>query len=603
LFWSRLNFSRKTYTQGPGQREIRVYLPVATREIRVAAHDRGLYRGRVAIAGVGLLATAWLLYSMFQFSGQASSAIGLQVFSMQAWAAFILACSAFIATADSISREKRDGTLGLLFLTHLKGRDVILGKLVSAVALFFSGGIATLPILTLPILLGGIRLSQSIYLLVTLLATMLFSASAGLFASSVSLKRQKAAGLATIIVLGFSFFIPLLVLGLRKTGDLEIAYALQFLTPLYMQQIASSAVIGVLASHFWISFAVSMALSFALLTAASIIAPRTWQQRAREPLLHRLTARHAAWTLRTINSRSALGRRLLDRNAYEWLASRQKSAGTNAINFIAMIVLLAVAAILNFTRHNDPSHVLITTCLPALYLIHMSMKIRIGGHASDRFAEDRESNALELLLCTPLTIREMLKGEFRALRRHYILPGLIAATLAVIGLWLSQGGIDHLAQLFSTDGGLSAHRIAIAVVVTGFYFQILDGTTLAWAGAWCGLASRKVQQARNNTTALVNAAPNLLFIAIVPAVLQSPAARAYLQSHGFVPAFSLTVLFFTGCDLVIIYLARRWLTQDVRERLTSPVVHSRESSSFFAFFWPKLDRNPPLKIGNATKAG
>src|SRR5262245_42608502 len=98
---------------------IKVHLPVAAREIRVAAHDRAVYRGRVIVATTALLTTCWILYSMFEFAGQASSLIGQQVFAIQSWAGFLFACGAFSATIDSISREKREGTLGLLFLTHL----------------------------------------------------------------------------------------------------------------------------------------------------------------------------------------------------------------------------------------------------------------------------------------------------------------------------------------------------------------------------------------------------------------------------------------------------------------------------------------------------
>ena len=38
-------------------------------------------------------------------------------------------------TADCLSEEKREGTLGLLFLTDLKGYDVVLGK-VAATSLY-----------------------------------------------------------------------------------------------------------------------------------------------------------------------------------------------------------------------------------------------------------------------------------------------------------------------------------------------------------------------------------------------------------------------------------------------------------------------------------
>ena len=39
-----------------------------------------------------------------------------------------------LLTADCLSEEKREGTLGLLFLTDLKGYDVVLGKFMAMVA-------------------------------------------------------------------------------------------------------------------------------------------------------------------------------------------------------------------------------------------------------------------------------------------------------------------------------------------------------------------------------------------------------------------------------------------------------------------------------------
>lgn len=523
------------------------------------------------------------------------------MFALQAWGGFLFAAGAFTATSDSISREKREGTLGLLFLTTLKGRDVILGKLISALSLFAGGAIATLPILTLPILLGGIRLSQSVHLLVSLLNTMLLSASVGLFASAVSVKKQKAAGIATMIVLFFCIFIPVVILGLRKVGMLEFAYILQFFTPVFPQQIASGSLAGLQLQYFWISTAAIFSIACGFLAAASFITPRAWQQRAKEPLLTRLTERHAAWTLRTIKSRSPLGRELLDRNAYEWLAARQLSAATTTWTFIITMVLVGAAVILNFIRHNDPSVVLIMVCVPVAYIIQGSVKVRIGGHAAERFSSERESNALELLLCTPLSIRQMLSGEFRALRRHFVLPMIAVLALLTVCLGLSIAGLDRLAQLFATEGDPLFRRASFLVIAGAAYLLVLDGITLAWAGAWCGLTCR-VQTARGNTMALVLATPLIVFVGVLPAILQSAIVRAYLQDAGFYVPFLLALGFLTVSDLTIIVLARRWLFGNPRARLTDPLVYGRGGQSFFSFFRTRLDSKAPLNIGNGAKA-
>jgi ABC-type Na+ efflux pump permease subunit len=54
------------------------------------------------------------------------------------------------ATADSISHEKREGTLGLLFLTDLKGHDIVLGKLAATSLRGFYGLLAVFPVLAVP---------------------------------------------------------------------------------------------------------------------------------------------------------------------------------------------------------------------------------------------------------------------------------------------------------------------------------------------------------------------------------------------------------------------------------------------------------------------
>ena len=53
-------------------------------------------------------------------------------------------------TMDCISEEKREGTLGLLFLTDLKGYDVALGKLCANSVRSFYALLATVPVVVTP---------------------------------------------------------------------------------------------------------------------------------------------------------------------------------------------------------------------------------------------------------------------------------------------------------------------------------------------------------------------------------------------------------------------------------------------------------------------
>ena len=90
----------------------------------MAARRTGTYRQRVFFAGLATAAVAILLLST-----RATKFTGPMIFHIVAWGGFILAgLEGLRATSDSISLERREGTLGLLLLTDLTGREIVVGK-------------------------------------------------------------------------------------------------------------------------------------------------------------------------------------------------------------------------------------------------------------------------------------------------------------------------------------------------------------------------------------------------------------------------------------------------------------------------------------------
>jgi hypothetical protein len=84
-----------------------------------------------------------------------------------------------LVTCDCLSEEKREGTLGLLFLTDLKGHDVVLGKLAATSVNAFYGMLAVLPMLAIPFILGGVTRAEMLrVVLVSINLCFSFSASA-----------------------------------------------------------------------------------------------------------------------------------------------------------------------------------------------------------------------------------------------------------------------------------------------------------------------------------------------------------------------------------------------------------------------------------------
>lgn len=88
-----------------------------------------------------------------------------------------------LMTADCVSRERRDGTLPLLFLTPLTFADVLAGKsavhILRALTLF----LAAVPVLVMPLFLGGVQWEMVVTSVLGELCVVLLGIAAGLFAS------------------------------------------------------------------------------------------------------------------------------------------------------------------------------------------------------------------------------------------------------------------------------------------------------------------------------------------------------------------------------------------------------------------------------------
>lgn len=570
-----------------------MHLPVAAREIRVAAHDPAHYRGRVWTGALAIGVTIWILYGALEFTGRFNYSVGAQIFAIQAWIAFVFAAGTMQITNDSISREKREGTLGLLFLTHLKGHDIVLGKLTSSMLLHFSAALATLPVLTLPTLLGGVQFMQSFQLILSLLNCMFFSAAVGLLASTLCVNRQRAGSLAILIVVIFCAILPLITFSMTRKGIYpEVAFALDFISPFFAQRLSPGALIGPQKTYFYVSLGIVFLLSCAFLTAASLIAPHSWQMRESRPLIGRIRKKLAAWADQTIKSRSPLGQRLLDANPYEWLAARRQNSRVDGWIYIGSTVAIAAALILHFNSRFDPANVQIMVCIPAAVLLILHIKTRVGGHACDRFCEDRESNALELILSTPMTVPEMIAGEFRALKRLFFKQALLTLALLFLGLFLSIPGIDRLYENFNADGTHMSYRIWGALIVCWLsFFLFFDCVTLAWVGIWLSFRLRSIQHVRGNTMAIVFAGPVGVFCAVVAIIENSP-LRSIIRGASSIEIVVTLAFFAIGGNIWLIRKSRNYLLQTGNDSLSKHQFFTREFPNPFAFVLSFLRRGP-----------
>ena len=100
------------------------FLPVVWREMSVLSRRRITYYSRAITAFVSVLVMVWLL--LVSLTRLPFSELGRSIFLILSSLSFAYALLVGAqATSDCISEEKREGTLGLLFLTDLKAIPVL----------------------------------------------------------------------------------------------------------------------------------------------------------------------------------------------------------------------------------------------------------------------------------------------------------------------------------------------------------------------------------------------------------------------------------------------------------------------------------------------
>jgi ABC-type transport system involved in cytochrome c biogenesis permease component len=175
-------------------------LPVIERELRAESRHGMTYWLRVV--GASALLTAAVLYWLDDgFRDQQGDQLFHVLHQTLFWAIWILVP---MLVADCISRERREGTLGLLFLTPLRARDIMLAKGLAHGLRGMTACLAALPIVVVPFLMGGVDWRIATASLLLNLTSFCWALGAGLLASSRN--RTLTSALSWAMLWAFLFF-------------------------------------------------------------------------------------------------------------------------------------------------------------------------------------------------------------------------------------------------------------------------------------------------------------------------------------------------------------------------------------------------------------
>jgi ABC-type Na+ efflux pump permease subunit len=499
------------------------FLPIVTRELRVASRRRATYWSRCLSATVAIGILALLSIEVAQVSPRS---LGPVLFTTLAGLFGLVAAVAGVRyTADCLSEEKREGTLGLLFLTDLRGFDVVLGKLTATSINALYGLLAILPILAVAFLLGGISLAQFGRVALVLLNTLFISLSAGLVVSSL-VRDARIAMSSTFLTLLLLFVgLPALSAFLaRTTQSSGTAAALLLPSTGYTFWLSSDLTYGVQPARFWLSLAISHSIAWCCLIGACLITPRSWMDR---PSHHPRRTWRQSWQ-RLLSGPDAAARafraRLLDINPCLWLGARFRFRQCLIWISLAFLGAIWFAGWLKWRAEWLEIEVTIMTGFTG----HLFLKLALASEAAQRLGAERQRRTLELVLATPLSVREILQGHFLALRHHFLGP-----VLAVLGFDL---------VLFVLGLRASAHWSETAwasLAIVGISTFLIDLYALAWTGLWTGLTNRYPNRAAGQTVGRVLVLPWMIWFLLLFALESGrrsgyPTSGLFLVSWGVV---------------------------------------------------------------------
>ena len=388
--------------------------PLAQRELTQAGRDRRNYIIRSAIAGlaVAILVVAWMVHStMLMMTSAGSSgmtagaealgqALALTALVVQVGVTFIVAP---MLTAGLVSAEKDEGTLGLLLMADLSGRDVFLAKYLRGFLMAELLLLSTLPFASFAALLGGVSVPNAV---ARLLGFSFYAAgicALGILYSTVS-RRAATAFFLTVLSL-----IPWL--GIGAAADAFVLYPIGFDNfavglPSMLQEFRTvNQALGIVLPQSAVAAVVGLAASG---LAIRLLPGQVYASDA--PRRQHSLARRNKWR-RWL--RVEPGERFVAAGASGFAANLSPWP----LRVLAFVALMAIDAL---------------PCVGEFIVIAlMSYDILSSMHAA------RRDGALDELVLTPLPDRALAQAIFRANFRAALFYGLPMVSVAFIGTVLT----------------------------------------------------------------------------------------------------------------------------------------------------------------------
>jgi ABC-type transport system involved in cytochrome c biogenesis permease component len=311
-------------------------------------------------------------------------------------------------------------------------------------------------------------------------------------------------------------------------------------SPIYTTTMAFDGEFAKNPRHYWHSVAAIHGTGWLMLIAAGFLVKRSWQDRpATGSEASGWRWRWREWGLRTEVARRRLRGVWLSANPWFWLQARDRRRMVFPWALLGVTGLIWLWGGVKWPRDwLDPLAYAITA-----FALHTVLKFRVAMEASQRLLMDRQSGAMELLLSTPLREREIVRGQFMALRHQFLWPVVLVLIM------------DFLFLLSDLRDEVWVWICACAMVAL-----VLDLVALSWLGMWMGMVHRRIARAAGSALAKILVLPWLLYLGMI-LIMEFGRIQVRSESFAFLSWLVITVV----VDVFFIARARRGLSRDFRE--------------------------------------
>lgn len=446
-------------------------LAVIERELRAVSRHALTYNLRV----VGVLAFAAVLGTLW-LSGSGRPGLGAFLFvQFHRILFFAIWCFVPLMTADCISRERREGTLPLLFLTAITHRELVYAKGMVHGLRSLTLWLAVLPVFTICFLAGGVGWPEVVISALINLSSVCLALAAGILASSKTRTWTRAlagaASVALALLLGFLSLLPSTLLISQSTralirhfpvdefgATLVNGMALAMNDQDLWQRCSASLRTGpnLLFVSFGVVTVVSIVLLYLIVRVSAWNVQRAWRD---EPTARSLWLKQKLF--KPIVFQKQLRRWLrwqLQRNPVGWLEQRSWSGRLVIWSWLAVVGCVYSSLFGNVALYQRSFHLwqsILATLLAG----------SIAVAAAGSFRRERETGVLELLLVAPLREWQIIGGRVRGIWVQFL-----PAICLLFGVWLLAG--TFLASTNEVPFVLG-HAVTFATVpVVGLYFSL-----------------------------------------------------------------------------------------------------------------------------------